>query len=175
MKIYTFTLGAGEEINPALNGDYIACTQAGDSFTLQPEDQDATEFEAMWALRTPELFKRVRIYSAVAQTIKLMVGRGEFKDRRASGQLAGASANNYGAVTVGTSAVLIAAADLERRSILIQNLGAAAIFVGSDNSVTTANGIKVPAGGSYTADNTTTVYAISGAAGQDVRYSEDVN
>lgn len=79
---------------------------------------------------------------------------------------------NHGAVTVGTSAVVIAAAD-DRESILIQNLGAADIYVGG-SSVTTANGVKVTAsGGTLTLYTCAAVYAISGSAGNDVRYLEE--
>lgn len=78
---------------------------------------------------------------------------------------------NHGAVTVGTSAVVIAAAD-DRESILIQNLGAADIYIGG-SAVTTANGIKVVAsGGTLTLDSCAAIYGISGSAGNDVRFLE---
>lgn len=74
------------------------------------------------------------------------------------------------AVTVGTDEVLLAAANTDRRSITIQNLGAADIYIGP-TGVTTATGIKIAAsGGIGTLSGTTAaLYGISGAAGNDVR------
>ena len=73
-------------------------------------------------------------------------------------------------VAVGTGAVQLVPA-ASRQSVLIQNNGAADIFVGSDSTVTTASGFRVPAnGGVLTVDHTTAaLWAISGTAGQDVR------
>lgn len=72
------------------------------------------------------------------------------------------------AVTVGTSATLLAAANSARQSVLIQNNGTADIYVGGA-SVTTANGIKVEAGGSVAIDKTSAaVYGIA-ASNQNAR------
>lgn len=85
-----------------------------------------------------------------------------------------AGANNT--VTVGTTAQLILAAAAGRLSLLIQNLGAADIYIGNSNAVTTGNGVKVPASGGVFAvnqmDGTAPLawYGISGSAGNDVRY-----
>ena len=79
------------------------------------------------------------------------------------------SAVENAAVTVGTTAELLDAADGNRRALTIQNLGAADIYVG-DSDVTTANGVKVASGGTYVlTENTAAVYGRSGTAGQDVR------
>jgi hypothetical protein len=72
-------------------------------------------------------------------------------------------------VTVGTSAVSVAAASPTRQSVTIQNLGAADIFIGP-SGVTTANGLRVASGEALTLDKQTAqLFAISGAAGNDVR------
>lgn len=74
------------------------------------------------------------------------------------------------AVTVGTSAVALTAADSSRYSVIIQNLGAADIYIGP-SGVTTSSGLKVvAAGGAITLDKqTAAIYGISGSAGNDVR------
>jgi hypothetical protein len=82
------------------------------------------------------------------------------------------------AVTVGTAAVLIisgedyAAGSKDGRvTYEILNNGTATLYIGGTNSVTTANGSPLPAGGARTLDLRlgSVVYAIAGAAGQDVR------
>lgn len=73
------------------------------------------------------------------------------------------------AVTVGTVAVVVSAANTLRQSVTIQNLGSVPIYVGP-SGVTTASGVAVQAGEAITLDKqTAAVYAISGTAGQDVR------
>ena len=81
-------------------------------------------------------------------------------------------AMNAVALVVGTSAVQIAASALDgRRTLLIQNLGPHAIFVGQSNAVTVASGIRIPANGSMDMDvgQDIAVWAISSAANNDVR------
>jgi hypothetical protein len=74
------------------------------------------------------------------------------------------------AVTVGTSAVALAAASSGRHSVTVQNLGGADIYVGP-SGVTTSSGLKIEAnGGAVTLDKqTAAIYGISGSAGNDVR------
>ena len=77
------------------------------------------------------------------------------------------------AVTVGTSAVQLAAVDGARQGIIVENNGTVPIYLGGDNAVTVGGatgGIPVAAGAAFT-DSTCTgaLWAISGTAGQDVR------
>jgi hypothetical protein len=76
----------------------------------------------------------------------------------------------YFNVTVGTTAVQLTGQ--YGGAIGIFNNGAAAIFLGFDANVTTANGFPVPAGSGFSINseaNQNTLWAISGTAGQDVR------
>jgi len=81
-----------------------------------------------------------------------------------------ASAVTAAAVTVGATAVLVSALNTDRRSVTIQNLGAADIYIGPA-AVTTATGLKIAAsGGIGTLSGTTAaLYGISGSAGNNVR------
>jgi hypothetical protein len=78
------------------------------------------------------------------------------------------------AVTVGTSATVLPATTLsDRDSILVYNNGTATIYIGG-SGVTTASGIPVEPGASWSDDlGETAVYAISGTAGQNVRVLEE--
>lgn len=81
----------------------------------------------------------------------------------------GGTALTAAAVVVGTAATLVSAANTLRQSVTIQNKGAVPIYIGA-SGVTTAQGLELPSGQSVTFDKTTAaIYAIAGAAGQDVR------
>jgi len=79
---------------------------------------------------------------------------------------------NYGNITVTTSATLIKATNASRKSIVIRNYGSAALFIGGNNSVTTANGFEVPASQSIYIKDTDEVYGIVASGTLDVRYLE---
>jgi hypothetical protein len=86
----------------------------------------------------------------------------------------GGTSGSNAAVIVGTSAVQVAASNSSRQSVIVQNLGSAAIFVGFSSGVTVANGARILPGESYVCDKTTSaIFAISGTAGQDVRVLQE--
>jgi hypothetical protein len=77
----------------------------------------------------------------------------------------------YGAVSISTSATLIHEGDSNVDEVVVQNVHATEdIYVGLDASVTTANGVKIPAGSamSITLRNQS-LYGIAAAAA-DARY-----
>lgn len=79
------------------------------------------------------------------------------------------------AALVGTSAVELASSPLaNRKKIIVQNNGSKDIFLGGANTVTVSSGIRVPRGASFELDwgPNVDLWAISGAAGQDVRVME---
>lgn len=86
-------------------------------------------------------------------------------------------ATTYGAVTVTTNPTLIIGANPNRRALIVSNNTNAALYVSPDSSLTTSNGIVVPASGTMTisADGEVfkgDVYGIVAAATNDVRYWE---
>lgn len=77
--------------------------------------------------------------------------------------------------TVGLTAVQLAATPMPGRTTMtIQNRGNKSIYIGEANTVTTANGLEIPAGASFDIDygEDLDVWAISGTASQDVRVFE---
>ena len=84
------------------------------------------------------------------------------------------SSPTYGAVSVANTATLIKAANASRKSLFIQNLGSDNLYIGNDNSVTTANaGAKiVPGAAMEFAFCTSAIYGISDGANIDTRYFE---
>jgi len=91
-----------------------------------------------------------------------------------------ANTDNFNTVTVGNTATLIMAANVDRHSFLINNTSAQTIYVGPTSSVTAANGISILENGSLAEDSSGTklyqsdVYGITAAATADVRYWERI-
>lgn len=80
------------------------------------------------------------------------------------------TSGGYGNVTVTTSAQAIRAAATTRRSVTIYNNGSQAVYVGFDTSVTTSNGMPIPAGGEREIRVTSAIYGIVASGTADVRY-----
>lgn len=182
-NVLEFTLAAGAVHKFEMRGRHIRGLSGDDLYTVEVDDDSPTEFQTGLAFTFPEFFNKVVVTntSAASQTIKIGISDGPIDDNRLVGQiditggirLAGNRVIDHGAVTVGTSAVLIAAENLNRNSILVQNLGAADIYIG-DSGVTTANGLKVAKdGGTISLTAQVAVYARSGSAGNNVRYLEE--
>ena len=82
-----------------------------------------------------------------------------------------------GAVSVADSATLIVAANTARHSLLIGNNSAQTVFIG-DSTVSIANGIPIPAAGTFLEDSGGTtlwggdVYGVVASSTADVHYWE---
>jgi len=122
-------------------------------------------------------FNSVRLKNGdVPQTIELYIGAGRLNDRRLSVSggipMAGNAGAVSGAVSVGSTAKSIRSANTNRSSCLVQNLGGSDLWVGTDSSVTSANGIKIGVGGSATFTFQGAIWGISSSA-VDVRFLEE--
>lgn len=79
------------------------------------------------------------------------------------------------AVSVASTATQIGATPLTGRlKCVIQNLGSQDIFIGKANTVTTANGLKIPKGSSQEIglDAGATIWGITASSTSDVRFAE---
>ena len=56
------------------------------------------------------------------------------------------STGTTGQVTVGTTATLVAAANSNRRALIIVNNSGNSVYIGIDNTVTTTTGVELPTG-----------------------------
>ena len=81
-------------------------------------------------------------------------------------------------VNVTTTATLIVPSNAKRISIIVENEGASEVFIGSDSTVTAANGVKLAEDGTFCEDAGGTrvykgdIYGITSAGTADVRYWE---
>lgn len=84
----------------------------------------------------------------------------------------------FNTVTVGTTATKIVDANSLRQSLLIENEGSVTVFLGPDNTVTTANGIGLRSCGTIAESNDGTkihmdaYWGIVESGTADVRYWE---
>lgn len=88
---------------------------------------------------------------------------------------AGASSAAYGATSVTTTVTDIVGTDLTNRiQILIQNLGAKDCYIGSNNSVTTSNGVLLAPGSSlvFDAGAGINIHGITASGSTSIRYFE---
>ncbi|MBT3041986.1 MAG: hypothetical protein KME67_03920 [Candidatus Thiodiazotropha sp. (ex Codakia orbicularis)] len=182
---YSRTLAADEEVLIHCAGaTAVRCLEGEDSFDIRPDDKNPVAMELGIGFTYKKPFNSLRIKNgATAQTIKLAIGDGTIHDNRMVGQLnitggIKAAANptvSYGAVSggVGSTATLIQSANANRSSCLVQNLGAASIYIGSDNSVTVSNGIEIPAGGNMEIKHTADIYGVCASGSQAARYMEE--
>jgi hypothetical protein len=187
MRIFTFSLPAGEPVTFAVTGSYFRVISADDDFQVTfigPEI--TTDIMSGLGFRLEEDFTGIRLYSVTAQVVKIAAGRGLVDDSRLTGQVdlngalqmlqSSATQVAQGSVTVTTAATLIVAANLDRRSMLMQLDEAAAgpVWYGTTSGVTTSNGIKIKPGGSLSIENAQPVYLI-GTTSVTVNYLEEIN
>lgn len=78
-----------------------------------------------------------------------------------------------GAVSVSDSATEVVAANADRKLVIIQNLGAATVYLGEDSSVTTTSGIELVTGAVLTDEHSADAwYGITESGSADLRVVE---
>lgn len=180
-----FVIKAGDEFPVNIEGSMIYCLEStGPLFLRIGDNGNRIRFNEGDKYRLPDGFRFTHFYlineTGGSITAQIGVGDGDINIANAvtltgtatiDGVVRGGNVGANGTVTVGTSAVQVIAANDANTGWIIQNLGAAAIFIGSSNAVTTANGIWIEEnGGQLSWDHRGDVYAISGSAGNDVRF-----
>ena len=69
------------------------------------------------------------------------------------GQWQSITGDIYNNVSIGTTNTLILSDNPQRLSLVVVNNGSNTVYIGPDTSVTTANGIKIVASGTYSEDS----------------------
>lgn len=176
-------IAAGQSVKINARGRFIRGMASDAPYMVRFDGGPLVQFQTGIAFESPEFWAEVELFNShtAAQPVEVAISDGFVDDNRLVGQvdisggirIAANRSASYGAVTVGTAAVQIRAANENRGSLLVQNNGAAAVFVGADNAVTTGNGIQVGPGGSVSLTIAGAVWARSGAAGNSVRWLEE--
>lgn len=115
----------------------------------------------------------LRNESGADNTVVVLIGVGNFQSPLTTIASAANAGTNRGAVSIGTSAAVILAANTSRANLLVQNLSVNDLYIGVDSGVTVANGIEVPPNGSVLITHAAAVWGIASGASSDVRYFEE--
>ncbi|MBF0383395.1 MAG: hypothetical protein HQL69_20440 [Magnetococcales bacterium] len=170
MVTYSRTLQAGvtQVINVVGNLFHLRSASEAIRISFDISSSSALSLGAGAKVKIDGGFKKVYLTSVSTIDIVANIGSGDIEDAAESSGAASALANT--AVTVGTGATLLKAANTGRKYLEVQPK-TAPIFIG-DSGVTTANGLEVSVGQTYTIYVTSAVYGISATAGVDCRVME---
>lgn len=181
VRYFQRVLAANEEaVIDAGGADFVQCTAGSADFSILIDGKNPVAMASGLGFRFLEKFNQLRIINgASGQTVGLYLGDGQVIDNRnvsssvAPIRVQANQTTSYAAVSVGVAATLIAAANTSRGNIMVQNLGTGVVYLGTDASVTTANGIELAVGQVVTLTNDDAIYGISTIAATDVRYLEE--
>jgi hypothetical protein len=177
-RSYTFSLTAGQEQEHAIQGHMYAVIESAGEFTITfDESNRIAKSEAGMGGRFDSSYQRVKLLSTTTQSVTVVLGYGQFNDARASVNATinatiapSDTAANPADITVGVAATLLAAANANRKEVLIHVPSDAAnsIRVGSA-TVTAGAGLEVEAGTTLALSVECAIYAIrTGATDVDV-------
>ncbi|MCB1557228.1 MAG: hypothetical protein KDJ15_07955 [Alphaproteobacteria bacterium] len=176
----TITIANGEEHVIKKGGNFLRVKSADQTFTLRLDDdvELIASVNDVFRLTEEDAFKELTVVndSGSSLTFQLEIGFGAVDTNSLSiagtVKTAGGATRTHGVDTVGVAASQLMAQNNDRTGWFVYNNGTVPIYIGSDNTVTTANGTPIPVGGGLGGDDTDEVWAISGTAGQDVRHWE---
>lgn len=173
------TIPANGQISMAATGEFVRCIESDANFEISFNSGPKVFMASGIARRTfkNEEFSSFELYNTTGSPIDVVLawGYGDLEDGRltVTGALNIAQASNrtHTVATVGVAAVKILDANAARKGWKVTNNGTATIFLGSDNTVTIANGEPLGAGAAAGWDDLDEIWAISDAD-QDVRITE---
>lgn len=139
---------------------------------------DATTLAALENITVSATDLDIRDLTHVSDSVKIGDGT-DFLAVNADGSLnvkqgGGASIKHSASSVTTTVGQVLATALTGRTAVIIQNEGAANVYVGFDNTVTASNGLKVSKSSSLTLDVTdaAAIWMIAASGTQDVRFLE---
>lgn len=166
---YTIANGASEIL--AIPGEFFHVLRSTAAFNVYVDDggKIAGMTEGLgWRVRG-EPFAKLRLenVSGASVAIKIAVGFGDFNDARVQFSTAlkvgaSAAAFTYGGVSVGTAAVQLSAANVDRTRAIVR-AGGTDLWLGPDNTVTATGPATVQAGQSLEILHRGAIYAIRAA------------
>ncbi len=169
--------GGGEIIIPH-TGNYLNVISASNPFTLIYSTGSRFSADGTTEIKNVRYeqltFKNKSASENIVRFYYGLNGEVDLNKISFSGAIAtrGGTSRAHGAADVGTAAVQLLGANADRTAWIVNNNGDDTIYIGADNSVTVYNGLPVPAGGTFGDNDQGAVWAVSGTAGQDVRFYE---
>jgi len=175
-QVHGLTLAAGEWVQLDITGEYIGCIKSNAAFKVGADDNTPQPMEQGLTFRTVagESFTSIQILntSASSNSIELAVGEGQITDARLSLTADLTLSANNGisdlidiSIAAGVSAQ-VAAVNLNRREILIQNLsGNTSLFRVGATTAASARGVELMPGQTLTLETTAEIWAFNSDAG----------
>lgn len=172
LEPHLYTLAAGAELGLPLDDvDFISCYQTSGDILVSVNGDPFTWFaQGITYQRGPDVISRVvvRNVSAAPVTFRIIAGRGAFIDSRGAvfGTETQAKPSVFSSsphVSVpGTSAQIVAAANLSRVALILSNLEAngSPIYYG-DSTISSGRGAELPVGASVSLPTTAAVHAFN--------------
>lgn len=174
------TIANGEELPIPRAGNFVRVKSADQTFTLVLDNDIELSASVNDVFRLTEGDKfdtlTVKNESGSSLTFQLEVGQGSVDTNSltiaGTVKTAGGATRSHGATAVGVGATKLLNQNNDRTGWYIYNNGTVPMFIGSDNTVTVANGTPIPVGGGLGGDDTDEVWAISTVAAEDARHWE---
>ena len=164
-----FTIPAGASVETYRAADFLTCLGATAGFKLSFDNAPRVDFEAGLTLRTAGGFTRLEMINEGASDISITLGfgRGDIQDSRLTlGGTIGAdniAPENFAAgapvSALNAAAKLIAAANANRREIVLVNAGAATVYIGGDAGAVAGAGLPLAGGQSLALTTSAAIYA----------------
>lgn len=174
-RTYTIGLIAGQDSTLNVDGDMYAVTESGGPFSITFDDTNRIGDAIAGTganFRSP--YRRVVMHSATNQTVKIIMGFGEYRDSRATANVTVNSTFAPGNTFAGVPdvalsagvATLVRAADADALTVSIKNPSSntASIRIGGAASVGAAQGKEIEPGESYDVSTTDAIWAYSAVA-----------
>lgn len=184
-KAQSLTLSDGEVFPINRGGSFIHVLEASAEFTIRIDDTHELVGKVNQSYKLPpgSEFDKVEVVndSGGSLTFRVLVGSGDIKVQNVtvdtiSGTVtvAQTQADTYAgsAVSVGTTATSLAAANTDRKALHVRNNGSATIFVGP-TGVTTANGYPVEPGEDFVTACTAQLFGIVASGTENARVLEE--
>lgn len=174
MTTKTFTIPAGGNVTQYQNCNSVSIESADGVFNLTVDKDRTYQVRQARTYIQPGMYEFLfenETASDITVTVHFPVG--EMKGAgQASNADIGTAAPDTGAVTVGTTATLLKAANTNRRALTFRNNGGVAVYFGG-SGVTVANGMPLEPGDAWeTTVNGAAWYGIVASGTCDVRVVE---
>lgn len=177
MRTVNISLTAGVAKKVSVTGYYLTLIQAAAAVDMEVEmvgkagsSDVSTGIPEGYGEQFPEMFNAVTLTSAISQNIKLGYSAGVVKFDRTTITSSQATVLTHGSATMTTAAVQMVPADTARRRVIAtahpDNTGT--VFLGGDNTVTSANAARRLAAGESFIDEVAAaaaLWALSDVAG----------
>lgn len=167
--VRSLVIPAHGQVETARRSEFLSCLSAAAPFKMRLDSQPEVDFQAGLTIRPVEGFDRVTLRNETASDVSVILafGKGAIQDSRLTlgGEIA-TSENMPDTLTTGAAvsaldaaATLLAAANANRREIILVNDGAGKLYIGGASGAAAGEGLPLPGGATLVLSTSAAVYA----------------